>query len=113
MVEFEQGGAERSELYGKGLINRLSKELKTLGLKGISSTNLKLCRTFYLAYQKIGQTPSDQSFEISAGLQKIQQMLPVTSFGAIASAPETLCNTGRQLSSRVVALCCFADQFEC
>jgi DUF1016 N-terminal domain len=54
IVEFEQGGAERSELYGKGLINRLSKELKTLGLKGISSTNLKQCRMFYLAYQKIG-----------------------------------------------------------
>ena len=59
IVEFEQGGAERSELYGKSLINRLSKELKTLGLKGISSTNLKLCRTFYLVFQKIGQTPSD------------------------------------------------------
>ena len=90
IVEFEQGGAERSELYGKGLINRLSKELKTLGLKGISSTNLKLCRTFYLAYQKIGQTPPDQSFEVSAGLQKIQQMLPVTSFDVIASAPKML-----------------------
>jgi hypothetical protein len=69
IVEFEQGGAERSELYGKGLINRLSKELKTLGLKGISSTNLKQCRTFYLAYQKIGQT------------------LPVTSCDFIANAP--------------------------
>ena len=69
IVEFEQGGgAERSELYGKGLINRLSRELKTLGLKGISSTNLKQCRMFYLAYQKIGQTPSDQSFEMSVGL---------------------------------------------
>ena len=90
IVEFEQGGAERSELYGKGLINRLSKELKTLGLKGISSTNLKLCRTFYLVYQKIGQTPSDQSFEVSADLQKIQQTLPVTSFDAIASAPKML-----------------------
>ncbi len=90
IVEFEQGGAERSELYGKGLINRLSKELKTLGLKGISSTNLKLCRIFYLAYQKIGQTPSDQSFEVSADLQKIQQTLPVTSFDAIASAPKML-----------------------
>jgi len=90
IVEFEQGGAERSELYGKGLINRLSKELKTLGLKGISSTNLKQCRMFYLAFQKIGQTPSDQSFEMSVGLQKNQQMLPVTSFDAIAIAPKML-----------------------
>ena len=90
IVEFEQGGAERSELYGKGLINRLSKELKTLGLKGISSTNLKQCRMFYLAYQKIGQTPSDQSFEMSVGLQKNQQTQPVTSFDAIAIAPKIL-----------------------
>ena len=90
IVEFEQGGAERSELYGKGLINRLSKELKTLGLKGISSTNLKQCRMFYLAYQKIGQTPSDQSFDMSVGLQKNQQTQPVTSFDAIAIAPKIL-----------------------
>lgn len=74
----------------KALINRLSKELKTLGLKGISSTNLKQCRTFYLAYQKIGQMPSDQSFEVSPGLQKIQQTLPVTSCDFIANAPQTL-----------------------
>ncbi len=50
--------------------------------------------------------PSDQSFEMSVGLQKNQQTLPVTSFDAIAIAPkktpETLCNTGRQHRSRVV-----------
>jgi hypothetical protein len=40
IVEFEQGGAERAELYGKRLIDKLSRELKTLGLKGISSTSL-------------------------------------------------------------------------
>ena len=84
IVEFEQGGAERAELYGKSLINRLSRELKSLGLKGVSSTNIKQCRTFYLAYKKIGQTPSDQSFEVSADLKKIQQMLPVTSFDVSA-----------------------------
>ena len=55
IVEFEQGGAERVELYGKSLINRLSNELKSFGLKGISPTSLKQCSTFYLAYQKIGQ----------------------------------------------------------
>jgi hypothetical protein len=33
IVEFEQGGAERAELYGKSLINRLSSELKSFGLK--------------------------------------------------------------------------------
>ena len=43
IVEFEQGGAERVELYGKRLIDKLSRELKTLGLKGISSTSLRQC----------------------------------------------------------------------
>ena len=33
IVEFEQGGADRAELYGKNLNNRLSEELKGLGLK--------------------------------------------------------------------------------
>ena len=61
IVEFEQGGAERTELYGKRLIDKLSRELKTLGLKGISSTSLRQCRTFYLAYKKIGQTVPAQS----------------------------------------------------
>jgi hypothetical protein len=109
IVEFEQGGAaQRTELYGKKLINRLSQELKSVGLKGISATSLKQCRTFYLAYDKIGQTPSDQScekcrsfssLEILQALppksereqfvhQKIQQTVPVTSFDTIANAPQ-------------------------
>ncbi len=90
IVEFEQGVAERAELYGKSLIIRLSRELKTLGLKGVSSTSLKQCRTFYLAYKKIGQTLSDQSSGECSGLQEIQQTLSVTSFDAIANAPEML-----------------------
>ncbi len=90
IVEFEQGGAERAELYGKSLINRLSRELKSLGLKGVSSTNIKQCRTFYLAYKKIGQTPSDQSLDVSAGLQEIEQTVSVTSCDAIAEAPQML-----------------------
>ena len=62
IVEFENGGAQREELYGKKLISRISDELKQRGLQGISSTNLKQCRTFYLAYKEIGQTLSGESF---------------------------------------------------
>ena len=61
MVEFEQAGADRAEHYGKNLINRLSAELKGLGLKGVSPTSLKQCRAFYTAYREISQTLSDQS----------------------------------------------------
>ena len=40
IVEFENGGADRSELYGKALIARLFAKLKAGGVKGCSSTNL-------------------------------------------------------------------------
>ena len=107
IVEFEQGGAQRTELYGKNLMNRLSQELKSIGLRGVSTTSLKQCRTFYLAYEKIGQTVSDQSYgkrssfsslEIVQTLpaksereqfehQKIQQTLSLTSFDTITDTP--------------------------
>ena len=79
IVEFEQGGAGRSELYGKELINRLSNELKKRGLKGISPTNLKQCRSFYSAYREIGQTASDQSLETETRPIPIRQTLSVKS----------------------------------
>ncbi len=63
LVEFENADAARKELYGEKLLPKLSQLLKQQGLKGLSTTNLKLCRSFYLSYQKIGQTASDQSFK--------------------------------------------------
>ncbi|MFZ2868751.1 DUF1016 N-terminal domain-containing protein [Zavarzinia sp.] len=61
IVEFEQGAASRVQVYGKQLLVRLSDELVRRGLKGVSVTNLKQCRSFYQTYPEIGQTPSDQS----------------------------------------------------
>ena len=49
IVEYEDGGADRSTLYGKNLIARLSDELKAGGLKGCSPTNLRKFREFYRA----------------------------------------------------------------
>ena len=80
IVEFEQGGAERTELYGKNLMNRLSQELKSIGLKGVSKTSLKQCRTFYLAYDKIGQAVPDQScgkFSIFANAPQIVYQISI------------------------------------
>jgi hypothetical protein len=45
--------------YGGNLIRRLAAALKQKGLKGLSSTNLKLFRSFYLSRREIGQTASD------------------------------------------------------
>jgi hypothetical protein len=69
IVEFEQG-ANRAELYGKLLIKRLSEGLKNIGMKGVSSTNLKQCRVFYISYRAIGQALPDQSFEQITGQKK-------------------------------------------
>ena len=61
VVEFENGGADRTELYGKALIARLSAKLKAGGVKGCSQTNLRKFRHFYLAYPEIQQTPPVES----------------------------------------------------
>lgn len=76
IVEFENGGAERAELYGKKLFKRLSKELNQSGLKGMSETNLRKFREFYQGYAEIQQTLSVTSLSS----QKIQQTLPAQSF---------------------------------
>lgn len=71
IVEFEEGAAGRAKTYGKSLLQNLSHKLSQKGIKGVSETNLKLCRQFYLKYpeisskinqQKISQALSDQSF---------------------------------------------------
>jgi len=61
MVEFEQANAERSELYGKKLIDSLATHLKQRGIKGVSATNLRKFREFYLAYTEIQQAVSVES----------------------------------------------------
>ncbi|MEI6767191.1 MAG: PDDEXK nuclease domain-containing protein [Bacteroidota bacterium] len=70
IVEYEQNGDDRAK-YGKKLLKELSKKIS---IKGISETNLKIFRQFYLTYpqisqtvpdlfrtMQIGQTPSDKS----------------------------------------------------
>jgi|LakMenE18May11ns_1017448.scaffolds.fasta_scaffold9757252_2 hypothetical protein len=51
IVEFEQEGQAKAE-YGAGLINRLSKDLRTRYGKGFDRSNLIRMRQFYLAYPK-------------------------------------------------------------
>ena len=65
IAEFEQKGENRAG-YGKNLITNLSDALQKQGIKGASATNLKQCRSFYLSYQAISQTLSDQSLSVHA-----------------------------------------------
>jgi predicted nuclease of restriction endonuclease-like (RecB) superfamily len=74
IVEFEQGAAARADVYGKQLLVRLSEELARRGLKGVSTTNLKQCRTFYLTCPEIGQTASDES-SLAPNMQLLAQNL--------------------------------------
>ncbi|WP_341325864.1 PDDEXK nuclease domain-containing protein [Methylotuvimicrobium sp. KM2] len=75
IVEFENGGVERAELYGKKLIDTLSKRLIQAGISGMSPTNLRKFREFYQGYQKIQPTLSVTSLNF----QKIQQSPPAES----------------------------------
>jgi predicted nuclease of restriction endonuclease-like (RecB) superfamily len=61
LVEFENASARRQEVYGKNLVDKLSAALSSQGIKGVSPTNLRLCRSFYVSFQKIQQTASAES----------------------------------------------------
>ena len=58
IVEFEQGGKEKSE-YGSELLDRLSRDLMLENGKGFSRSNLFQIRQFYIKFEKI-QTLSGQ-----------------------------------------------------
>ena len=55
IFEYEQKGEDRAK-YGQKLLPEIS---KAANIKGLSETNLKINRQFYLAYPQIGQTLSD------------------------------------------------------
>lgn len=63
IVEFEQKGDDRAA-YGEKLLSELAKSIK---IKGLSQTNLKLNRQFYQTYPQIRQTLNDQLKQL--GLQ--------------------------------------------
>jgi len=87
IVEFEQNGENRAE-YGSKLLKRISERLN---IKGLSVTNLKLFRQFYIAYPQIvniftskqflsiSQTVSDQSIK-GVPAEKLIQKLSFSHF---------------------------------
>lgn len=52
IVEYEQNGEDRAK-YGQQLLSSLANEIN---IKGLSETNLKLCRQFYFVYPEILKT---------------------------------------------------------
>ncbi len=64
IVEYKQNGNDKAN-YGDKLIVELAKEIN---IKGLSNTNLKLCRQFYLIYPQLYQVilnfVSEQNLEL-------------------------------------------------
>lgn len=69
IVEFEQKGEDRAK-YGENLLSELA---KSVNIKGLSQTNLKLNRQFYNIYPQISQTLSDQLKQLTFDNSPIRQ----------------------------------------
>lgn len=70
IVEFEQKGEDRAK-YGENLLKELA---KSLNIKGLSDTSLKLNRQFYNIYPQIHQTLSDELKKLDFGGHPIRQL---------------------------------------
>lgn len=81
MVEFENAAARRQEVYGKSLMDKLSAALSNQDIKGVSATNLRLCRSFYLSFQKIQQTVSAESSSATAQTPDLNALKDALSLG--------------------------------
>ena len=79
IVEFENGGAKREELYGKKLIKKLSEKLSQQLGKGFSKRSLEQYRKIYLSYPEITQALPAQSIIEENSVKKIQHTLPYQS----------------------------------
>jgi predicted nuclease of restriction endonuclease-like (RecB) superfamily len=77
IVEYEQNGDDRAA-YGTKFMELLSTQLKHFGIKGSSSTRLKLYRSFYLLYKEIRPTASGElGKQLTDAMPAVSQTIPV------------------------------------
>jgi len=74
IVEYEQKGKERA-MYGKGLLENLSKDLTLLHGKGFSLSNVKRMRQFYITFPIGAELPHQLSWTHWVELLKIEDPL--------------------------------------
>jgi predicted nuclease of restriction endonuclease-like (RecB) superfamily len=74
IVEYEQKGKERA-VYGKGLLENLSKDLTLLHGKGFSLSNVKRMRQFYITFPIGAELPHQLSWTHWVELLKIEDPL--------------------------------------
>ncbi len=77
IVEYEQNGEDRAK-YGDKLLDILS---DSLDIKGLSVTNLKLNRLFYIMYPQIRQTVSDELQKTNIRINQIPFEIKNSSMG--------------------------------
>jgi predicted nuclease of restriction endonuclease-like (RecB) superfamily len=71
IVTYEQNGEDRAK-YGNSLLKKLA---QSVTIDGVSETNLKLFRQFYLAYPQIGQSLTDQLSKLQISQSLTDQLL--------------------------------------
>lgn len=71
IVTYEQNGEDRAK-YGNSLLKKLA---QSVTIDGVSETNLKLFRQFYLAYPQIGQSLTDQLSKLQISQSVTDQLL--------------------------------------
>ena len=102
IVEFENGGAERAELYGKALIKNLSEQLTASIGRGFSKRSLEQYRKFYLGHKEIAQTASAQSLQLEtpSGISDLNSETVSLNLGKIPKFPLSLDKLWQALSSK-------------
>jgi len=105
IVEFEQNGEERAE-YGEQLIPELSSKL---GIKGLSTTILRHCRTFYHAYPQIRQSLSGEFEQLLKSSTLTIHQSSTGESSSLLSADHIL---GKLSFTHIVELLRFDDSFQ-
>ena len=95
IVEYEQNGADRAK-YGTKLLSRMAERLRQAGIRGVSTTGLKLFRQFYRQRGPIGPTLSDQ-FSLPASADESSRIGPTPSDQSLRSRSAPLADLIAQL----------------
>ncbi len=98
IVEFEQKGEDRAK-YGDKLLDILS---ESLNIKGLSVTNLKLNRLFYITYPQIAQTTINELNKIGMVIrQTLSDELYISDIGIRQTLSDELQTANIQLNKEI------------
>jgi len=99
LVEYEQQGEDRAA-YGTGLLERLAKDLRARGVKGLGVSILRLTRRFFELYPQIRQSAVTES--VATGGLQIRQSL-ITELATLEKSPSVMGESEPRLPSLLPA----------